>query len=119
METPDPVTPRRSNGLVRLVALTVAVCVVFWSAVTYLLPPPDLPRAQKQAGELQALLLKRPEFSQVMVTPFTNGKLVVLAPDELSTATKAELEQFVTRRAPEGTGSVSYMRTIDPVSTNP
>ena len=107
--------------LARLVAFTCFLFGVVWLGVVLLFPTPDLARAARQATELQTIIRQQGQFSEVQVTALTNGRLSVFAPDELSTAAKAELEHLVAERAPDHAAPVSYLVPIPdaPASTNP
>jgi hypothetical protein len=100
------------SRLLRVLLLTVIAAAIVWLGMWASLAPFDLERAAQQAAELQSLIRRQPQFSDVQVSASTNGKLLVFAPNELSSEAKAELEVLVAQHAPDPSTPVSYLVPI-------
>ena len=109
----------RPYRLIRVAALAAIVFGVFWLAIVLLFPPPDLARASQQAAELQAIIRQQPQLAEVRVDAMTNGKVSVIAREDLLSAeAKSQLEHLVAQHAPAGTG-IMWLAAISKASATP
>jgi hypothetical protein len=104
---------------IRVVALAAVISGVFWIGMVFLFPVPDLARAAKRAAEVQAIIRQDAQFAEVRVDAVFNGKLSVIAREDLLSAqAKAQLAQLVAQHAP-GT-EISWVAPVpDSVSPQP